>query len=185
MTVRQKMRAVGKGILWAVFPVHSIRQLISTKDSLVRIYEMARRGKTRDPQKVTELSEIERKRFELEEEGREIVLQLEEHDRFLYMATSLGWTEEALEKEMSALSRSHMFRYCLLVFTIVLSLGLTVKFGFRPFVFGSAASLYLTAVCVKTACLYTQLEERALWSFAQLMKRPNFWIWRRALWILG
>ncbi len=185
MTVRQKMRVVGKGILWAVFPVHAFRQIVSTKDSLVRIYQMARRGKTRDAEAITELSDIDRKRYELEAEGRDLVLQLEEHDRFIYMANALDWTEEAIEKEMRALARSHMFRYCLLIFTVVLSLGLTVKFGLRPFVFGSAASLYLIAACVKTACLYTQLEERALWSLGQIVKRPGLWILRRALWILG
>jgi hypothetical protein len=185
MTLRKKMRGIGKGVLWAVLPVYAFQKLVSTKESLVRIREMARRGKTRDVRSPDELSEVERKRWELEAEGREIVLHLEVHDRFVYMATQMGWTEEIISSEMRALSKAHAFRFCLLLFTLVLDVGLTIRFGFRPFVFGSGAALYLSAVCLKTACLYTQLDERALWSFSDLMTRPNFWIWRRAFWFLG
>jgi len=184
MTLRSNMRKVGKGILWAVFPVYAWKKLVSTKESFIRMRDMARRGKTRQVPPIEELTEVERKDYELEAEGRALVLQLEVHDRFYYMATQLGMTDVEIETKMHALSRSHTFRFCLLLFTLVLTIGLSLVFGIRPAVFGSAASLYLTAVFLKTACLYTQLEERALWSFADLMKRPGLWIWRRTFWFL-
>lgn len=181
MKVREAARKVGKGVLWAVFPVAAWRNLVSTKESLIRIREMARRGKTARPE---DMNDIELKRHELEMQGREIVLGLEEHDRFEYMAEQLGWTEDALSEKMRALARGHAIRFCLLIFTIIITFGLSLLFGFRPVVYGSAAALYLTATCVKTTCLYTQLQERALWSLTQIITRPNAWIWRRAFWFL-
>jgi len=181
MKVRDTARKVGKGIVWAVFPVQAWRNLVSTKDSVKRIARMARRGKTVLPE---EMNELQLKRYELEQVGREIVLSLEEHERFEYMAEQLGWDDQAQAEKIRALSRSHAIRFCLLIFTVIMTFGLTVKFGFRPFVYGSAAAMYLTAACVKTTCLYTQLQERALWSLRQLVTRPNFWIWRRAFWFL-
>lgn len=181
MKIRETARKVGKGVLWAVFPVAAWRNIVSTKESIARIRDMARRGRTVRPE---EMDDIQLKRHELEMEGREIVLALEEHDRFDYMAEQLGWTEEALAEKMRALSRGHAIRFCLLVFTVILTIGLAVLFGIRPVIYGSAATLYLTATCIKTTCLYTQLQERALWSFTQIISRPNGWIWRRAFWFL-
>lgn len=181
MKIREAARKVGKGALWALFPVAAWRNLVSTKESITRIREMARRGKTARPEN---MSDIELKRHELEMEGREIVLGLEEHDRFVYMAEQLGWTEEALREKMRALARGHAIRFCLLIFTVIITVGLAVMFGFRPIIYGSAAAFYLTAACVKTTCLYTQLQERALWSLTQIITRPNAWIWRRAFWFL-
>lgn len=181
MKIRDTARKVGKGIVWAVLPVQAWRNLVSTKDSVKRIAEMARRGKTVRPD---EMSEIQLKRYELEQVGREIVLGLEEHERFDYMAEKLGWTEEAHAEKIRALARGHAIRFCLLVFTVIISIGLTIKFGFRPLVFGSAATLYLTAACIKTTCLHTQLQERALWSLRQILGRPNMWVWRRSFWFL-
>lgn len=181
MKIRETARKVGKGILWAVFPVQAWRNLVSTKDSVKRIAQMARRGKTIRPE---EMDEVQLKRYELEQVGREIVLGLEEHDRFDYMAEQLGWDEAGLADKSRALARSHAIRFCLLIFTVIITTGLTIKFGFRPLIYGSAAAMYLTATCIKTTCLYTQLQERALWSLYQLAARPNFWIWRRAFWFL-
>lgn len=181
MKMREAARKVGRGVLWAVFPVQAWRNLVSTKDSVKRIAEMSRRGRTVLPE---EMNDIQLKRYELEQVGREMVLCLEEHDRFAFMAQELGWTEQALVEKQRALARGHAIRFCLLVFTIIITVGLTIKFGFRPLVYGSAASLYLTAACVKTTCLYTQMQERALWSLRQLVSRPNMWIWRRAFWFL-
>lgn len=182
MKIRETARRVGKGVLWAVFPVAAWRNIVSTKESITRIKEMARRGKT---VRLDEMDDIQLRRHELEMEGREIVLKLEEHDRFDYMAEQLGWTEEAVSEKMRALSRGHAIRFCLLIFTVVISVGLAIMFGVRPIIYGSAAALYLTATCVKTTSLYTQLQERALWSLTQLVARPNAWIWRRAFWFLG
>lgn len=181
MKIREAARKVGRGVLWAVFPVAAWRNIVSTKESITRIREMARRGKTVRPE---EMDDIQLKRHELEMEGREIVLGLEEHDRFDYMAEQLGWTEEALREKSRALSRGHAIRFCLLIFTVIITIGLAIMFGFRPIIYGSAAALYLTATCVKTTCLYTQLRERALWSLTQLIARPNAWLWRRAFWFL-
>lgn len=181
MNIRDTARKVGKGIVWAVFPVQAWRNLVSTKDSVKRIAQMARRGKTLRPE---EMNELQLKRYELEQVGREIVLCLEEHERFEYMAEQLGWDEASLVEKTRALSRSHAIRFCLLIFTAIITVGLTIKFGFRPLVYGSAAAMYLTAACIKTTCLYTQLQERALWSLRQLAARPKFWIWRRAFWFL-
>lgn len=181
MKIRETARKVGKGIVWAIFPMQAWRNLVSTKDSVKRIAEMARRGKTVRPE---EMDELQLKRYELEQVGREMVLGLEEHDRFEYMAEQLGWSEQAVAEKARTLARSHAIRFCLLIFTVIITIGLTIKFGFRPLVYGSAAAMYLTAACIKTTCLYTQLEERALWSLRQLATRPNFWIWRRAFWFL-
>ncbi|MBY0242569.1 MAG: hypothetical protein K2X55_24975 [Burkholderiaceae bacterium] len=181
MNIRNTARKVGKGILWALFPVQAWRNLVSTKDSVRRIAQMARRGKTVRPEEMTEL---QLKRYELEQVGREIVLELEEHERFEYMAQQLGWDEAGLVEKARALTRAHAIRFCLLIFTVIITIGLTAKFGLRPFIYGSAAALYLTAACIKTTCLYTQLQERALWSLPQLVTRPKFWIWRRAFWFL-
>jgi len=181
MNIRDTARKVGKGILWAVLPVQAWRNLVSTKDSVKRIAQMARRGKTLRPE---EMNELQLKRYELEQVGREIVLGLEEHERFEYMAEQLGWDEEGLAEKTRALARSHAIRFCLLIFTVIITVGLTIKFGFRPLVYGSAAAMYLTAACMKTTCLYTQLQERALWSLLQLATRPKFWLWRRAFWFL-
>lgn len=181
MKIRETARKVGKGLLWALFPVAAWRNLVSTKESISRIVEMAKRGKTARPEDMTE---IELKRHELEAVGREIVLGLEAHDRFEYMAEQLGWNDEAIAEKMRALSRAHAMRFCLLVFTVIITIGLAFMFGFRPVVFGSAATLYLSATSIKTACLYTQLQERALWSLTQILARPNAWIWRRAFWFL-
>jgi hypothetical protein len=181
MKIREAARKVGKGALWALFPLAAWRNIVSTKESVTRIREMARRGNTVRPE---DMNEIQLKRHELEMEGREIVLSLEEHERFDYMAEQLRWTEDALSEKMRALSRGHAIRFCLLIFTIIFTIGLAVMFGFRPIVYGSAATLYLTATCIKTTCLYTQLQERALWSFTQIIARPNAWIWRRAFWFL-
>lgn len=181
MKIRETARKVGKGILWAVFPVQAWRNLVSTKDSVKRIAEMARRGKTVRPE---EMNEVQLKRHELEEVGREMVLELEEHDRFEYMAQELKFTDADIVEKMRALAKGHAIRFCLLIFAIIITVGLTFRFGIRPFIYGSAATLYLTAACIKTACLYTQLQERALWSLRQLIARPNMWIWRRAFWFL-
>lgn len=181
MNIRDTARKVGKGILWAVFPVQAWRNLVSTKDSVKRIAQMARRGRTLRPE---EMNELQLKRYELEQVGREIVLGLEEHERFEYMAGQLGWDEEGLAEKTRALARSHAIRFCLLIFTVIITVGLTIKFGFRPLVYGSAAAMYLTAACIKTTCLYTQLQERALWSLLQLATRPKLWLWRRAFWFL-
>lgn len=181
MKIREAARKVGKGVVWGVFPVAAWRNIVSTKESITRIREMARRGRTVRPE---EMNDIQLKRHELEMEGREIVLGLEEHDRFDYMAEQLGWTEAALSEKMRALARGHSIRFCLLIFTIIITVGLAILFGFRPVIYGSAAVLYLTAACIKTTCLYTQLQERALWSLSQITKRPNAWIWRRAFWFL-
>lgn len=181
MKIRDAARKVGKGVLWAVFPVQAWRNLVSTKDSVKRIAEMSRRGKTVRPD---EMNEIQLKRYELEQVGREMVLSLEEHERFNYMAEQLGWTEQALAEKQRALARGHAIRFCLLIFTLIITIGLSIKFGLRPLIYGSAASMYLTAACVKTTCLYTQLRERALWSLRQLVMRPKLWIWRRAFWFL-
>jgi hypothetical protein len=181
MKIRDTARKVGKGIVWAVFPVQAWRNLVSTKESVTRIAQMARRGKTVRPE---EMDDIQLKRYELEQVGRELVLELEEHERFEYMAEQLGWDDQALAEKARALIRAHAIRFCLLIFTVIVTAGLTARFGFRPLVYGSAASLYLTAACVKTTCLYTQLHERALWSLRQLAGRPDFWIWRRAFWFL-
>jgi hypothetical protein len=181
MKIRDTARKVGKGIVWAVFPIQAWRNLVSTKDSVKRIAEMARRGKTVRPE---EMDDVQLKRYELEQIGREIVLGLEEHERFEYMAQQLGWNDQALAEKKRALARSHAIRFCLLIFTVIITIGLTVKFGFRPLVYGSAAAMYLTAACIKTTCLHTQLQERALWSLRQIVTRPKFWIWRRAFWFL-
>jgi hypothetical protein len=181
MKIRETARKVGKGVLWAVFPVAAWRNLKSTKESLTRIREMARRGKTVPPE---EMTDTQLKRHELEMQGREIVLGMEEHDRFNYMADQLGWTAEALSEKMRALARGHTIRFCILIFTVIITIGLAILFGFKPVIYGSAAVLYLTATCIKTTCLYTQLQERALWSLVQLIRRPNAWIWRRAFWFL-
>ena len=182
MKIRKALQTVGKGIMWAVLPVYAWKKIVATKESLVRIREMAHRGRTiRDPEA---MSELERKRYELEQEGREVVLGMEEHERFAYMASALGWTEDTIREKMKVFARAHAIRYCLLVFTVILTAGLTYRYGIRPLIYGSAASMYLTTACVKTACFYTQMEERALWSLVQVVKRPRFWIWRRALWFL-
>lgn len=181
MKIRDTARKVGKGILWAVLPVQAWRNIVSTKDSVKRIAQMARRGKTVRPE---EMDELQLKRYELEQVGREIVLGLEEHERFEYMAQELGWDEAGLAEKARALARAHAIRFCLLIFTVIITFGLTFKFGMRPFIYGSAAALYLTAACIKTTCLYTQLQERALWSLRQLATRPNLWLWRRAFWFL-
>lgn len=181
MKIREAARKVGKGVIWAVVPVAAWRNLVSTKESLTRIREMARRGRTVLPE---EMSDTQLKRYELEIEGREIVLGLEEHERFVYMAEQLGWTEEALSEKMRALSRGHAIRLCILIFTVIISIGLAFMFGFRPVIYGSAAAFYLAAICIKTTCLFTQLQERALWSLVQIVRRPDAWIWRRAFWFL-
>lgn len=181
MKFRDTARKVGRGVLWLVFPVQAWRNLVSTKDSVKRIVEMARRGKTVRPE---EMNDVQLKRHELEQIGRELVLELEEHERFEYMAERLNFTDNAIAEKMRALTRAHAIRFCLLIFAIIITFGLTVRFGIRPFVYGSAATLYLTATCIKTACLYTQLQERALWSLRQLIARPRMWIWRRAFWFL-
>ncbi|MGX9718414.1 hypothetical protein ACWYXJ_29725 [Janthinobacterium lividum] len=181
MNIRDAARKVGKGIIWAILPVYAWRKLISTKDSVSRIADMARRGNT---PRAEDMHGLELERYELEQKGREIVLGLEEHERFEYMAGQLGFTDDVIAEKMRALGRAHAIRFCLLIFTLVITIGLTYRFGFRPFVFGSAATLYLSATCVKTACLYTQLEERALWSFGQLIGRAKMWIWRRSFWFL-
>jgi hypothetical protein len=182
MTIRDTARKVGKGVLWLVFPVQAWRNLVSTKDSVKRIAEMARRGKTARPE---QMNDVQLKRHELEQIGRELVLDLEEHERFEYMAEQLKFTDDAIAEKMRALTRAHAIRFCLLIFAAILTCGLTVKFGIRPFVYGSAAMLYLSAACIKTTCLYTQLDERALWSLRQLIARPKMWIWRRAFWFLN
>lgn len=180
--MKDNFKKVGKGVLWAVLPVSAWKQLKSSKDSVGRIIDLARRrGVKRDP---SEMSEVELAKHKVEEAGRAFVLQMEEHDRFEYMARELGWTREAIEKEARSLARGHAIRFSLLVFCLVMGVGLTAMFGFRPFVFGSAAALYLSATCIRTACMYTQLNERALWSLRQLTLRPNFWLWRRAFWFL-
>lgn len=182
MKIKKALNTVGKGMMWAVLPVYAWKKLVSTKESLGRIRDMAHRGKAERP--VEEMTELERKRFDLEQAGREIVMQLEEHDRFEYMAYELNWTEALIQEKMKVLARAHAIRFCLLVFTVILTAGLSYKFGLRPLIYGSAASMYLVAACIKTTCFYTQLNDRALWSMVQVIKRPRFWIWRRALWFL-
>lgn len=182
MAIRETAKKVKKGLLWAIFPLYAVQKLRETKDSVGRIIEMGRRGNT--PVDPDSLSEVQRKRYDLEQEGRGVVLEMEEHQRFEYMANELGWDEAAIEAKMRTLARAHAIRFCLLVFTVIITIGLTAKHGIRPLVFGSAATFYLAATCVKSACLHTQLKERALWSLLQVISRPGRWIWRRAFWFL-
>lgn len=181
MKIRETARKFGKGVLWAVFPVQAWRNLVSTKDSIKRIAHMARRGRTLRPE---DMNEAQLKKHEVEQIGREMVLDLEEHERFEFMAEQLKFSDADIEQKMRAMVKAHAIRLCLLIFTVIITIGLTFKFGLRPFVYGSAATLYLTASCIKTVCLYTQLQERALWNLRQLIARPGMWIWRRAFWFL-
>lgn len=180
MKPREAAKTVLKGAAYALLPVVAFRHVVATKESIGRIRVMAGRGKTAP--RPEELSADERSRHELEEQGREIVLALEEHERFDYMAAQLGWTEETLVKKKRELARAHTIRLCLLIFSVIFTGGLAYLFGFRPVVFGSAAAMYLTASCVKTTCLYVQVDERALWSMPQVVKREGFW--KQALWFL-
>lgn len=180
MKVKKTARAVGKGLLWALVPMAAWHRVRETKQSWQRIAEMTRRGKY--VPRPEEITEHQASQMELADAGREIVLQMEEHERFEYIAAELGFDDEAVEEKKHALARSHAIRLCILIFTAISTVGLGLIFGLIPVVFGSAACMYLTASCVKTTCLYIQLEDRALWTMATVTRREGFW--RRVLWFL-
>lgn len=118
-------------------------------------------------------------------EGKSIVMALSASDRFETLYEGLGWTKETLEKQMVAIRRTHTIRLSALYLTGLLLPGMTLRYGWMPAVYDLVVIGFLSARSIRSACYYTQLQERSLMGFKDLWARPNWWILRRSFWFLG
>lgn len=179
---RKKKRLIRRGIMQAFLPMYAVKSLSEAKDGVGRIVQMIRTGKPVDRE--GNVQEVPQEEIDLIESGKEKVLALDVHTRFEYYYEQLGWDEESLAEQKKAIYRSHLIRYSILLICLILYPVIWIQYGFVRSLFTLSVIAYLTVTCIKAACFYTQLEERALWSFAQLRARPNHWLLKRAFWFL-
>jgi hypothetical protein len=187
-TKKSKLRTVGKGLLWAFLPMQAWQNLLESKRSIGRMWSMIRDRNAAPFAHPEEMTESELKRAEAQaeavEQGKEIILKLSPRDRFELYYKELGWTPESLATQKKALARSHAIRLCMLIFTALISPALAVKQGWWILIYCAGGTAFLSTLCIKSACFFTQIEERALWAFKDLCARPNFWLLKRSFWFL-
>lgn len=175
-----------------IFPMQAIRSFRESGRSLKRTAAMLKTGKplapSSDIQKqapVEETEEAAESEHELLARGREIVLSLEPQARFEAMAAGLKVTQADIERKMVAMSRAHAVRLCFLYFCVFMLPALGIKVGgwalFADLVFVFSLSIR----CLRSGCLYTQLEERSLIEFGDFIKRPPMWVLARVFWFVG
>lgn len=164
----------------------AFKRVVDTKDSFTRIKRMLRGERLYEEQLSEEEAADRREQMKQVKVGREIVMGMEEHDRFEFMYQEMGWDEESLAYQKNAIVRSHAFRLSILFLLVLLMPAIVYKFGWWVLFYTLSLSIYLCVVCLKSTCFYTQLDERALWSFKQLReRRPKFWLYKRAFWYLN
>lgn len=172
-----------RGLLWAFFPTRAFTSLSEAGNTLGRSFRMLRDRKFEAPEELAPAQEEKlRRRKEQIDEGKKVVLSLEEHDRFEYFVEGLGWTAEEIESQKRGIRIGHLFRLGLLYLLIFLLPALCWRYGMWQFFYLVPFGLFLSTLCLKAACFYTQLEERALWSLKQLRARPGYWLYKRAFW---
>lgn len=181
---RDGAKKAGRGVLWALLPMRALESLSASKDSLSRIGKMLRTGEGEPLYDAKEPTHTELEEAHLVEQGRKIVLGMEEHERFDLYVSSMEWTDDALAAQMTSIRRSHSIRLSMLYIVLLLIPGMVWRYGFWTVLYTGPFALYLAVICLKSACFYTQLNERALWTFRQLRERPEFWLLKRAFWYL-
>lgn len=181
----EKLTRVRNGLAWVFLPMQAVRSVKESGQSISRSLRMLKRGRMIVADDDADLSPIRQADVELLEEGREVVLKMEEHDRFAFMATALKWSESELEAQKKALNRSHTIRISLLYFLVMLYPFLCFIYGWKMCIYLTCTAIYLSLMCLKATCLYVQMEERALWSFRSLWSRPHFWLLKKSVWFLS
>lgn len=174
-------RKVRKGILHALVPMRAYRSLVDIKDSFVRIGRMIR-GEPLAPRELsTPTAQAE---DDLVSEGRNIVGELDPVARFNLFYTAMKWTEVDFRRQMTAIRRGHAIRLCAMGVALLLIPSLWVKYGWMSCIYDISVIAYLAARCIKSACLYTQMEERSLVEFKDLRARQGYWLLKRSFWFL-
>lgn len=175
-----------------IFPMQAIRSFRESGRSLKRTATMLKTGKPLAPssesqkqQPAEEAEEVAKSEQELLARGREIVLSLEPEARFEAMAVGLNVTQADIDQKMVAMARAHAVRLCFLYFCVFMLPALGIKVGGWAFFADMVFVFSLSIRCLRSGCLYTQLEERSLIEFGDFIKRPPMWVLARVFWFVG
>lgn len=160
-------------------PMGALKHAKESKDSLVRIGKMLKTGRAVEPEGMEADPEHLAHQQEVQS-GKAMYMALEEHDRFEAYVVDLGWTQQDIDNQATALKRSHLFRFALIILLLTLLPYFLFTGSFKTCMFIVAMVMFTGISCIKTTCFLVQLEERALWSFATLRARPGFWLFKRA-----
>jgi len=177
---RLAMRVVAEALL----PVQAFRSLRASVRSLKRTATMIRTGKpSLDGELPAPKENVEES--QVINEGKSIVMALGPRDRFQTLFEGLGWTDESLQKQKTAIQRTHTIRLSALYLAVLLLPGICLRYGWMPAVYDIALIAFLSARSIRSACYFTQLQERSLMGFKELWGRPDWWLFKRSFWFLG
>jgi hypothetical protein len=175
-----------------IFPMQAIRSFRESGRSLKRTATMLKTGKPLAPssesqkqQPAEEAEEVAKSEQDLLARGREIVLSLYPEARFEAMAVGLNVTPADIDQKMVAMARAHAVRLCFLYFCVFMLPALGIKVGGWAFFADMVFVFSLSIRCLRSGCLYTQLEERSLIEFGDFIKRPPMWVLARVFWFVG
>lgn len=178
------IRRVSKGIAYTLLPLSAVDSLRRARASWSRSFEMIRTGDAVPFEETVEEKKERAVERALVDMGKAVVLALEPHERFAYLAEQYGWTEEELVAQKQAIQGSHALRLSLTFVFVLLTPFFYRMFGLHAGLTSLAVVMFLASICLKSACFFIQIEERALWSTSQLRARPGWWLYKRAFWYL-